>query len=72
MIEHPRCDVLRKDNFGRTPVDMLVYTSSKAIFERVMKRAYPEEEKIWDEGILKSELTLLPDYDASKSRQLPH
>jgi hypothetical protein len=47
LVEHPRCDVWQKDNFGRTPIDMLVYNSNRTIFEMVMKRAYPGEDRVW-------------------------
>lgn len=44
LVDHPRCDVWQKDNFGRAAVDMLIYTANRAIFEKMMKRAHPQEE----------------------------
>ena len=44
LVNHPRCDVWQKDNFGRAPVDMLVYTANREIFDLVMERAYPKDE----------------------------
>ncbi|GAA4170833.1 ankyrin repeat domain-containing protein [Shinella granuli] len=38
LVNHPRCDVWQKDNFGRAPVDMLVYTADREIFDIVMRR----------------------------------
>lgn len=47
LAEHPRCDITLKDNFQRTAADMLVYTDKPAIFDIVMRRAYPELERVW-------------------------
>ncbi|PWE55001.1 hypothetical protein DEM27_16220 [Metarhizobium album] len=40
LVNHPRCDVWQKDNFGRTAVDMLVYTKEKQIFESIINKSY--------------------------------
>lgn len=70
LVDHPRCDIWQKDNFGRAPVDMLVYTASRGIFERVMKRAYPEEERAWKDsaeyGTMKNVILTLPQRDPNK------
>lgn len=40
LVNHSRCDVWRQDNFGRAPVDMLVYTANREIFDLVTNRSY--------------------------------
>lgn len=47
LAEHPRCDIGLKDNFQRTALDMMVYTTNQAIFDTVMQRAYTEQERAW-------------------------
>lgn len=47
LVNHPRCDVWQKDNFGRAAVDMLVYTANREIFEMVMRRAYHNQDNSW-------------------------
>ena len=43
IAPHPKCNLFAKDNFGRTPVDMLDYTTDQTIFRAVMDNAYPDE-----------------------------
>lgn len=43
IATHPKCDLFAKDNFGRTPIDMLDYTTDQVIFRAVVDNAYPDE-----------------------------
>ncbi|WP_025031645.1 ankyrin repeat domain-containing protein [Nitratireductor aquibiodomus] len=52
LLGFPDCDLWQADSFGRTPVDMLAYSASAAIFELVMRRAYPDQERAWDSEAL--------------------
>lgn len=49
LANHPQCDIALKDNFGRTAADMLVYTANPAIFDTVMRRAYSDQERSWEQ-----------------------
>lgn len=51
LAEHPRCDLRIGDNFQRTAADMLIYTADKAIFETIMRRADPEQERAWADEV---------------------
>lgn len=42
LCDHPNCNPHQKDNFDRTAVDMLVYTTDEGAFDLVMRRAYPD------------------------------
>jgi len=50
LAEHPRCDLTLKDNFQRSAIDMLIYTANRAIFDTLMRRAYPEQERALESG----------------------
>lgn len=34
---------------GRTADNMLIYTADRVIFDTIMRRAFPEQEAMWDE-----------------------
>jgi len=52
LANHPRCDLTLKDNFQRTAAGMLIYTAKPAIFDVVMRRSYPEQEREWTSLII--------------------
>jgi ankyrin repeat protein len=40
LAEHPRADLKARDNFGRRPVDMCIYSADAAVFEIIGKIIY--------------------------------
>ncbi len=56
LAAHPSCNLTLKDNFGRIPADMLIYTTNWNIFHTVMTATHPEkmrtlEEDDFEEGL---------------------
>ena len=40
LTTHPVTDIHVKDRFGRSPIDMCIYTNNHAIFTAIMERTY--------------------------------
>lgn len=49
LVHHRQTDLKRRDNFGRSIVDMLDYTADQMIFDWVIEAFYPEQVRSLDD-----------------------